>query len=213
MAKRNYPNDYYAWYNDDDRIAILERVTSTDSSQTHREVWDSFQSSGDLSGTITGVTRSSSTATYTTSAAHGLADNDRVSIAGTTNFNDDDLSSQTVTVTGFSTTTFGMTLSAASGATESGLSATFTSLFVDDGLRLTYHSKYSPVSAITDDLKTSSGLDSGMHHALVNYVKCRLFQDMGDIQQAEYYRKLFEEIFKKYPSRKSGVRYLSVPRI
>ena len=202
MAKRNYPNDYYAWYNDDDRIAILERVTSTDSSQTHREVWDTFQSSGDLSGTITSSS-TSSTIQFNCSASHGLATNDRVTISGTTSYDGNYaityVDADSFTIAGSN-----------SGSSETG---TWTSLFVDNGIRLTYHSKYSPVSAVTDDLKTSSGLDSGMHHALVNYVKCRLFQDMGDIQQAEYYRKLFEEIFKKYPSRKSGIRCLSVPRI
>ena len=207
VTKRNYPNDYFAWYNDDDRIAILERVTTTDSSQTHRETWDSFQSSGDLSGSITTFANYTSTVSGTTlitSTAHGLATNDRVSITSSPDSYYDD----NYTITKVSADTFYIVKSYS--AEDDG---TWTSLFVDDGLRLTYHSKYEPVSAVTDDLKTSSGLNSGMHHALVNYVKCRLFQDMGDIQQAEYYRKLFEEIFKKYPSRKSGVRYLSVPRV
>ena len=211
MAKRNYPNDYYAWYNDDDRIAILERVTSTDSSQTHREVWDSFQSSGDLSGNITATSTSAGASVVITSASHGLTYSstvqDRVAISGTTTYD----GNYTITAADTNTFTIAATNSTSNEGAVSGV--TWASLFVDDGLRLTYHSKYSPVSAITDDLKTSSGLDSGMHHALVNYVKCRLFQDMGDIQQAEYYRKLFEEIFKKYPSRKSGVRVLSVPNL
>jgi len=29
MAKRDTPNSYYAWYNDDDRLAIVERKTNT----------------------------------------------------------------------------------------------------------------------------------------------------------------------------------------
>ena len=66
---------------------------------------------------------------------------------------------------------------------------------------------------VTDDLQSGLGLDTALHHVLVYYVKFRLLQDMGDIQQAEYYRKLFEDTFKKFPSRKSGVRHLSVPRI
>ena len=84
MAKRNYPNDYYSWFNDDDRIAILERVTSTDSSQTHRETWDSVQSSGDLSGTISSFANYNGTVAGTTkatcSASHDLTTGDRVSI-------------------------------------------------------------------------------------------------------------------------------------
>jgi len=209
VTKRNYPNDYYCWFNDDDRVAILERVTTTDSSQTHKESWDTFQSSGDLSGTITDADCSGTTITFTTDASHGLATNDRVSIAGTTSFNDDNLSNQTITVTGV--TTFTMTRSSSSSNTNE--TGTWKSLFVDNGLRITFHSKYEELTAISDDLKTSAGLDSGMHHALVYYVRFRLLQDMGDVQQAEYYRKLFQEIFSKYPSRKSGVRFLSVPRL
>ena len=210
MAKRNYPNDNYVWYNDDNRVAILERATSS-SSDTTTEKYDTIQSSGDLSGTITGVTRSTTTATYTCSAAHSLTTDDRVSISGTTDYNDADLASQAVTVT--STTIFTMTLSEASGSTESGLSASFTSLFINDGLRLTYHSKYESVSAVTDDLKTSVGLDSGMHHFLIYYVKYRLYEDMGDLQSASYFKKMFDIMVTRYPSRKSGVRALAVPRI
>ena len=202
MAKRNYPNDYYAWFNDDDRIAILERVTSTDSSQTHKEMWDSLQSGGDLSGTITDLDGSGSTATVA-SASHGLATGDRITVSGTTTYD----GNYAITYTGTGTFTFSH-----SGST-SNETGSWVSLFIDNGLRVTFHSKYEEVNAVSDDLKTGAGLDSGMHHALVYYVKFRLLQDMGDIQQAEYYRKLFQELFSKYPSRKSGVRYLSVPRI
>ena len=33
MATRDKPNDYFAWYNDDDRLAIIERQTNTDDSK------------------------------------------------------------------------------------------------------------------------------------------------------------------------------------
>ena len=120
MAERTYPNDYFAWFNDDQRLAILSLdTTSTSSSERTTEKYDTFQGDGNLSSTITGVTRSGTTATYTTSSAHSLAVNDRVSISGTTAYNDDDLASQTVQTVP-STTTFTMTLSAGSGSTESG---------------------------------------------------------------------------------------------
>ena len=32
MAKRDYPNDYFAWYNDDDKLGILCSTISTDTS-------------------------------------------------------------------------------------------------------------------------------------------------------------------------------------
>ena len=211
--KRTYPNNYFVWYNDDSRLAILTQDVTKVSGERTTEKYDTFQGDGNLSGTITGVTRSSTTATYTASAAHGLADGDRVSISGTTNFNDADLASQTVTVTGFSTTTFGMTLSAGSGATESGLTASWASLFIDNGLRITYHAKYSEVDAQVDDLYTDAGLDSGMHVSALCYVKARLFEDVGDLEKAQYFRAMYTKMIKEYPLRKTGVRHLAVPRL
>ena len=33
INKRSFPNDYFAWYNDDNRIGIVNRITSTDDSE------------------------------------------------------------------------------------------------------------------------------------------------------------------------------------
>ena len=52
-----------------------------------------------------------------------------------------------------------------------------------------------------------------MQNALLCYVKARLYDDQGDIQKAQYFRQMYEKSIKKYPSRKSGVRQLSVPRL
>tara|TARA_R100001530_G_scaffold119734_2_gene86970 strand:+ start:1261 stop:1902 length:642 start_codon:yes stop_codon:yes gene_type:complete len=213
MAARTFPNDYFAWFNDDQRIAILALdTTSTTSGERTTEKYDTFQGDGNLSSTITGVTRSSTTATYTTSAAHSLAVNDRVSISGTTDYNDAALSSQSI-VTVPSTTTFTMTLSAGAGSTESGLSASMTSLFVNDGLRITYKSKYETVDAVADNLDTDIGLDTALHPSLVCYVKSRLYEDRGNFEQANYFRQMYETQMMKQRSRKSGIRGLSVPNL
>jgi hypothetical protein len=49
MANRNFPNDYYAWYNDDSRLGILSKTTTSDTT-TSRELYDTFQGTGDLNG-------------------------------------------------------------------------------------------------------------------------------------------------------------------
>ena len=207
--KRTYPNSYFSWYNDDDRLAILERVTSTESGETHKEIWDSFQSDGDLSGTISDADCSGTTITFTTSAVHGLATGDRVSISGTTNFNDDNLSSQAVTVSNVNT--FTMTRSSGSSATDE--TGTFTSLFVDNGIRITYHSKYEEATATGNNLQSDLGLDSALHNAVACYVKARLYEDDEDFQFADYYRKMYEMKIKKFRSSRSAVRVLSVPKL
>jgi hypothetical protein len=49
--KRTYPNDYFVYYNDDNRIAILcQDTTSTNNSTSDK--YDTFQGAGNLSGTI-----------------------------------------------------------------------------------------------------------------------------------------------------------------
>ena len=148
MAQRDYPNDNFAWYNDEDRLAIVAIDNTSTSGEKTKEKYDTFQGDGDLSVTISDADCSGTTITYTTSAAHGLATGDRVSISGTTNFNDDNLASQSVTVTG--TTTFTMTRSTSDSNTNE--TGTFTSLFVDNGLRITYHAKYRTIDAVTEDL-------------------------------------------------------------
>ena len=48
---------------------------------------------------------------------------------------------------------------------------------------------------------------------MVCYIKSRMFEDAGDVQRAQYFRTMYEKTMKQYPSRKSGIRVLSVPRL
>ena len=130
--KRTYPNDYFAWYNDDNRLAIVTRVISTDSdsSSSVSDVYDTYVDSQVL-----------------------------------------------------------------------------------NGIRMHYHSKYTPVSTNTHNLTTDSGLDSGLHPALIDYVKSRILEDMGDLQKSSYFRAKYEKTVKQYPHRKTGVRALAVPHL
>ena len=86
---------------------------------------------------------------------------------------------------------------------------------VSNGLRITYHSKYETVTTahLDDEISATHGLDTGMQNALLCYVKARLHEDQGDLQKSQYFRQMYEKTVKQYPSRKSGVRQLSVPRL
>ena len=131
MSKRTYPNDYFAWYNSDDKLAIVCLVTSTD------------RSSG----------------------------------------------------------------------TNAGEYDTYSDSTVSDGLKIHYHSKYPKATSIDDDIYKDLKLDSGLHPAIVCYIKARLFEDAGDLQKSQYFRTMYEKMMKSYPLRKTGVRFLSVPRL
>ena len=69
------------------------------------------------------------------------------------------------------------------------------------------------IAHLDGEISTTHGLDTGMQNALLCYVKARLFEDQGDIQKAQYFRQMYEKMMKQYPSRRSGVRSLSVPRL
>jgi len=130
MAKNNYPNRNFAWYNDDNRIAILATDTTSTSGERTKEKYDTYQ--GD-------------------------------DIAG--------------------------------------------------GLRITSNSRFDYVDSQSDNLKTNIGLDTGLHTSVVCYIKARMFEDSGDLQKSQYFRAMYEKMMKQYPSRKSGVRHLAVPRL
>jgi len=275
MATRDKPNKYFAWYNDDDRLAIVERQLDTTSSKgIDSGEYDSFYGSGNLSGTITNMITSGSVVTATCES-HGLALNDTITIGGSRHYNGDvtvtatptsstftfassalggtadtmedlDVSSGTATVTttashGYSvgdivyidestdaydeqvtvvstngSDEFTYTTSKGDTTNKSGTvgdTGTFTSLFVDNGIRMTIHSKYEEVTSITTSLDVSHGLDSSMHTAVTDYVKSRLLEDMGQLEQAQFFRNRFETSVSKKRTRRSGVRLLSVPKL
>jgi len=154
MAKRTHPNDYFAWYNDDKRVAILCE---------------------DAGGS------------YCTLSAY--------------NNKSDCESNGGAWVVG--------------GTLSNERYDTYQGADVSNGLRITFHSKYETISTsnLGNEMTSQIGLDTGMQNALLCYVKSRLFDDQGDIQKAQYFRQMYEQSIKKYPSRKSGVRQLSVPRL
>ena len=208
MASRNYPNDYFAWYNDEDRLAIVELDTTSTSGERTKEKYDTFQGAGNLSGTISTFADYNGTVAGTTkvtcSASHGLATGDRVVITSEPDsYYDGNYSITVVDADEFYFTK-------AYSAEDDG---TFTSLFIDNGLRITYHSKYGTIDAQTEDLKTEAGLDSGLHPMVVCYIKARMFEDAGDMQRAQYFRQMYDKGVHQYPLRKSGVRALAVPRM
>ena len=128
--KRTYPNNYFSWYNDDNRVAILTQDTTATSGERTKEKYDTFQ--GDT---------------------------------------------------------------------------------VTNGIRLTYHSKYETATAVTEDLKSDLGVDTGLHKYVLDYVKCRMYENAGNMQQAQYHMEMYRKGIKRWPHKKSGVRFLSVPRL
>ena len=205
--KRTYPNNYYAWYNDDNRIAVLEEQLSTESGDRTTEKYDTFQgsgSSGSISAFANYVAGSHDADVKATSSGHGLLTGDSITIADA----DTSAYNTTHTITRIDDNNFYFEATYDADST-----ASWSSNNVINGLRITYHSKYEEVTDVTNNLYTNAGLDSALHNALVCYVKARLFEDMGDFQKAAYFRGMYEKDVKKHRSRRSGIRSLAVPRI
>jgi hypothetical protein len=131
MAKRDAPNSYFAWYNDDDRLAVVCRQESSDSTK--------------------GVT---------------------------------------------------------SGEYDTYLDSTVT-----NGIKMTIHSKYETATNLSDDLTTVCGLDESMHSYVLDYVKSRILEDIGQVEPSQYFRTKFENGIQKKPTRRSSVRILTVPNL
>ena len=206
--KRTYPNTYFTWYNDDNRIAILTEDTTTTSGERTKEKYDTFQGDGNLTGNLTASSTSAGSFVDFTSASHGLAVGDRVAISGTTSYN----GNHAVTVVGDANTfRIAATNSESNEGSSSGV--TFTSLFIDNGLRIIYHAKYEEATATTDNLQSGLGLDSALHNAVLCYVKARLYEDDEDLEYAAYYRRMYEQKVKKFRGRRSAVRHLAVTRL
>ena len=203
--QRTYPNTYFAWYNDDTRVAIVSKDTTSASGERTTELYDTWQGTGDLDGTLSDIDGNGSTATATASAVHNLEVGDRITISGSHS----DYNSTFTVATVPSTTTF--TFSSTSSQTNQ--TGKFVIKFINDGVRITYVSKYEEATAITNDLLDDLGIDSGMQVSLAYYVKARLYEDVGDMEKSAYFRKLFYREMKQYPSKRTGVRILSVPNL
>ena len=128
---RDTPNTYFAWFNDDDRLAVVVRQDSTDSTK----------------------------------------------------------------------------------GTTAGEYDTYVSTSVTDGIKMTVHSRYEPVTSLSDDLQISSGLDESMHPHVLDFCKSRILEDSGNAQEATYFRSKYERGVLKKETRKSGVRLIIVPEM
>ena len=73
-------------------------------------------------------------------------------------------------------------------------------------LQIYYHAKYNNVNNLEQHINNDIGLPSGLHTAIVYYVKYRLAEDDNDLRLAGYYWKKFTIKIKQHPYRKSGVR-------
>ena len=66
------------------------------------------------------------------------------------------------------------------------------------GMRIRFKSNYIPVYRVNDDLDSHSKLKEGVHKALIDYVRHRLFEEAGDLEQSKYFLQKFEKLCREY---------------
>ena len=203
--KRTYPNSYFAWYNDDNRIAILAQDTTSTSGERTKEKYDTFQGDGS-SGSITAFADEGDTI-LATDADHGLINGDTITINSSADNFDDEYE-----ITKVSKDTFRFT-DASTPGTSPDETGTWSATNVLSGIRVTYHAKYEEATLTTNNLQSDLGLDSALHNAVLCYVKSRLYEDDEDLEYSQYFRAMYENKIKKFRGRRSAVRHLAVPRL
>ena len=84
---------------------------------------------------------------------------------------------------------------------------------VQNGIRMHYTSKYNAVSYYDNNLIDENKVDSGLHAALLDYVKSRIEEDNGSPEKSAYFQQKYRNKVRTYPHRKSGIRGIKVPNL
>ena len=84
---------------------------------------------------------------------------------------------------------------------------------VDEGIRVTYTAKYDAVDYYDNNLADDNMVDSGLHEALLNFVKARLEEDMGNADKSAYFMQKYRNKIRTYPHRKKGQRGIKVEKL
>ena len=66
------------------------------------------------------------------------------------------------------------------------------------GLRVRYKSNYIPVYRETDDIESHSKLKEGVHRAIIDNVRHRMFEEAGNLEQSKYFLQKFEKLCREY---------------
>lgn len=81
------------------------------------------------------------------------------------------------------------------------------------GIRIDYISKYDAANFFDDDFKDDLRVDSGLHVAILDYVKHRLEEDLENLQKSTYFLEKYRKKISSYPHRRKGERGIKVPHL
>ena len=87
----------------------------------------------------------------------------------------------------------------------------WTGANVAEGIRIKYTSKYEAAQYYDSNFRTDSGVDSGLHVAILEYIKHRLEEDKGDIQKSAYFLQKYRQKVSTYSHSRKGARGILLP--
>ena len=96
---------------------------------------------------------------------------------------------------------------------SSGKYASWDGSDIEDGIRLHYTAKYEAAKYYDNNLKDDNRVDSGLHTALLDYVKHRIEEDIGNVDKSTYFYGKYRNKVRTYPHRRSGQRGIKVPNL
>ena len=82
---------------------------------------------------------------------------------------------------------------------------------VGDGLRIHYTAKYEAAQYFDNNFRDDLGVDSGLHIAILEFVKHRLEEDLGNIQKSAYFLQKYKQKINTYPHSRKGIRGIKLP--
>ena len=66
---------------------------------------------------------------------------------------------------------------------DTGKMESYSGQDIEEGIRVSYTAKYNAVKYYDDNIADNNKVDSGLHVALLDYVKARLEEDMGNVDK------------------------------
>tara|TARA_Y100000310_G_scaffold290281_1_gene317338 strand:- start:1 stop:372 length:372 start_codon:yes stop_codon:yes gene_type:complete len=82
---------------------------------------------------------------------------------------------------------------------------------VSDGIRIKYTAKYEAAQYYDNNFADDNGVDSGLHIAILEYVKHRLEEDSGRMDKSAYFLQKYRQKISTYSHSKKGARGILLP--
>jgi hypothetical protein len=82
---------------------------------------------------------------------------------------------------------------------------------ISGGIRILYTSKYEAAQYYESNFEEDNGVDSSLHIAILDYVKSRIEEDLGNLEKSAYFLGKYRQKVGTYTHSKKGARGISLP--